>query len=53
MTEAKNKSDNKKTNPNTWTAYGDPVKNNPSTEKKSESPMLEKAKQDGNKVKNK
>ncbi|MBB4826237.1 hypothetical protein HNO89_003496 [Sporosarcina luteola] len=53
MTEPKNSDAKKKTDPNTWTAYGDPLKHNPSTSKKSDSPMLEKAKQDGNKVKNK
>ncbi|GKV57970.1 hypothetical protein NCCP2222_39170 [Sporosarcina sp. NCCP-2222] len=53
MTEDKKDDHKKKTDFNTWTAYGDPVKRNPSTSKESNSPMLEKAKQDGNKTKNK
>ena len=45
----------KKTDPSTWTAYGDPLENESSSAgeayQKEASPMLEKAKEDGNIVK--
>jgi len=45
----------KKTDSFTWTAYGDPLKNDPSSpndeQKNAASPILEKAKEDGNIVK--
>lgn len=46
----------KKTDPSTWTAYGDPYKNDDSSNGKEEyaksvSPMIEKAREDGNIVK--
>ena len=54
MAQNKNKKNEKKTDASTWTAYGDPIDNkNSSDNKVSKSPMLEKARQDGNIVKNK
>ncbi|MFC4409453.1 hypothetical protein ACFOZY_03265 [Chungangia koreensis] len=51
-----NESNNeKKTDPSTWTAYGDPLKEASSSGKdeynNSTSPMIEKAREDGNYVK--
>ena len=59
MTQKRNMNENENTqytDPSTWTAYGDPLKNGAESNREDEyqtlpSPMIEKAKQDGNIVK--